>query len=318
MELSVAILKKSPPYQSDWHVYSSPAWLAIIKKHFNLQPYYLECRIPSRVLAYFVVFEQLQYGHPRLVCPPLQFYQAINYSYTPRDCHNKNQELNYHIDKAIAEFIKQKWGEISIQLTPKHLDVRAYLQAGFHARPLYTYLLNKNTHSFHNYYKKTKASIRKANELGYRFDTDICPSALIDLNKETFKRQSKDFPLTYPDYQKLIEDIVKNDLLVQCNARINGQIVSALAFIKNGDSLIAYSFGTHHDWLKKGAAGWLFHEAFEYLFASGTQEIDITGANIESIAKFKASFGSQLSLFFRINYQKAGLIKGLKNIINKQ
>lgn len=286
------------------NIFLRPEYLALVHKYFNLDVKYLVVTNSDldEIVAITLSFEKKILGIPSLTNPKILYYQPIELFVSERKNHNENQLQELEIYKKISEYYNKYYFKVEKNLSPEIEDVRGFVWSGMSATPFYTYRLNLNNYTPDNFFRKQRASLRKAQKLAYEFNQDVDIESFLRLVKGTKDRQDWNFDYNNKILYEYIKELIELGLVQQFSiTNQEGIVVSTMFCLMDKINKISYAWFTSTDVneLSNGVSTLLFHSISIYL-QNEYDIFDLCGANTETIARFKASMGAQLKVFYRI------------------
>lgn len=253
----------------------------------------------EELVAQMPLYEQKFLGLTRLTPALGAYYQGIHFyhPYGTSSARNALDELRICSDLAL--FLKKHYKKFNITLSPHNYDVRGFIWNKVKVHPYYTYI--------HDYAVETqplgkeRRKLRNATKEGYTFEEFLDASTYIELSETMFGRKGLQPVKDYNRLKKFVEDVGKTGLLRQHNMCRDGKIVSANIMLQ-GDDVYAYSLfrSSAEEEMSKGVSLWHTHMLIETL-KDRCKILDLCGANVPDVARFKGAMGHQLQLFFRIS-----------------
>lgn len=279
-------------------------FLLTFSKHlnYNIKYLYVVNQSNNMLLALTYVVEKKFLGIPISIIPQLLYYQPIEIFTPTKKYPNENQLQNLEIFKSMAGYFTKYYLKVQKNLSPEIDDIRGFVWSGMQALPLYTYRFDLTNYSSDNFFKKTKAVLRKAQALNYSFDQKSDVNSLLTLIKGTKERQEWHFNFSDNTLENVLVDLINLNYVKQFNIRNSqGQVVSSMVCIMDEKNKIAYAWlaSTNISELSSGVSTLIFHSICTYL-VNNYQIFDLQGANTDTIARFKASHATQLKVFYRI------------------
>jgi hypothetical protein len=209
--------------------------------------------------------------------------------------------------------LKLHFKNISLNLNPAISDVRPFIWSGFNVAPKYTYI--KDLNIFANYPSDVKSSIKKAIDsdvefIKVPFSEELVAQNMIFLRNSTLLSSDKisgimSFFNVLKSDGKLEFYIctLKNELIASSIVLVDDvQKVAYTAFLNKVE---LNSFGNH------SIHAFLYDGIFKSLSQRGYQMVDLLGANVFSISKFKGKLQGDLIAYYSVEY------KNLGNFLNK-
>ena len=253
----------------------------------------------EELVAQMPLYEKKHLGFVRLVPALGAYYQGVHFNHPFGTSPARNALDELRICSDLALFLKKHYKRFSVTLAPHNYDVRGFIWNKIKAQPFYTYI--------HDYgvdtepLGKERRKLRNASKEGYTFEEFLDVSAYIELTKAMVGRKGMQPVKDDDKIKNFIEDLAKSGLLRQHNVCRDGKIVS-INIMLQGDAEIAYSLfrSTAEEELSKGVSLWHTHMLIETL-KSRCKVLDLCGANVPDVARFKGAMGHQLQLFFRIS-----------------
>lgn len=286
------------------NVYLLPDFLVLLNKYFKLEAKYLVVKnnTTQEIVGITASFEKKIVGIPSIINPQISYYQPLQIFSLHKKNPNENQIQEIEIQKMISQYYHKHYFKIDKNLSTQTSDIRGFLWSGLTCIPFYTYVFDLNNYSSENFFRKQRASLRKAESLGYSFVQRKDIDSFLNLVEGTKKRQDWNFHIPNALLKEYINELIDLGLVKQFSiTNSTNRIISTMFCLMDQTNRIAYAWlaSTALDELSNGASTLLFHSISEYLRAS-YDVFDLCGANTETIARFKASLGAELQVFYRI------------------
>lgn len=203
----------------------------------------------------------------------------------------------------LATLLKSKYDIIrSIGNTKELYDIRGFQWLGYDIKVGYTAITDLKNFDFNTIDRSQKKQIKKAEKAGFNTipwdNTDV----MWDLWNKTFKRQKISSPVSSYGlkyiYQKIKE---RNSGQGFVTFTKSGEPVSfRLCLWNNQNTAYDWIAGTDSSYFILGASSFNAWTTLNYLKSQGFSIFDWCGANIQSIANFKLSFGAKLTPYYNI------------------
>ncbi len=240
--------------------------------------------------------------------PPRNPYLAVRFRPTPATRPQKIARQWLSLSKLLASELFGRGLGGPICLPPGILDVREFQWKGYLVEPRYTFLLDlpyQVDHADH----AVRKQIAKAARMGYRCERTRAFEDVFACLKETERRQNFDYGLGPADF-RLAHELLGDDVF-RCYACYSpdGEIASARIVLRHPDGhALDWVAGTADKHLKNGVTQLLISFALDDLGKSAASSFDYCGANVETVAASKASWGGRLQPYYAIT---APNLKGL-------
>lgn len=286
------------------NIYLQAEFLNLLEKYFKLKANYLVVTNAEtqKIEAVTMTIEKQFLGISSLINPQIIYYQPIEIFSLERKNSNENQLQELGIFKKIAEYYNKYYFKVTKNLAPETEDIRGFLWSGMTAIPFYTYRFELSSYTSDNFFRKQRASLRKAQNLGYLFNQEVSINSFLELVKGTKDRQEWNFNFSDKALTNYLTELLELGFIKQFNI-INqeNKIVSTMFCLLDKKNKTSYAWlaSTDVKELSNGVSTLLFHSICEYL-KNDYNIFDLCGANTDTIARFKASLGAQLKVFYRI------------------
>jgi hypothetical protein len=302
MEKKIKILKKEE-YKS-WErllkevkingaCFSSDSWLNPLSKIFNSKIQIAGCFENRKLIGGINLFITKRWGLKMISVPPVTPYNSLIL-----------KEKNYTgVLSEISNFLQKRYDVIKINLSPALKGIRSFQWLGFNCQPRYTYLHNLTKHQEQTLPRDSslRNKIRKAkrNQIKIKAKNDF--SLFWSLYEKTFKRQKFLPPFSKNDFLYLTREYEKSGLIKMFVARNKRKkAIAARIEVEDKPFVCDWIAGADPELLGSGGNQLLMWEILNYYSKNGYQTFDFCGADIPSVAKYKASFGGKLIQYFNI------------------
>jgi hypothetical protein len=209
----------------------------------------------------------------------------------------------------IAGALEKEADVVRITGDPDLTDIRPFCWRGWASDVKFTYLLDIGDPSRlwdEQLHSGIRNHVRQCRKKGITVTRVTDTGMLYEIERRTLERQGRNVPLDETSFNKLCDELMRHGRLDIFAAYANGQAISAIGMIKDYHSVAHYwAVGTDPDYLKLGAASFTLWTAIEELASEGFNSLDLIGANIHSIARFKSQFGPQLKPYYQIARRNA-------------
>lgn len=208
-----------------------------------------------------------------------------------------------HVTEFLAQ-LKLHFKNISLNLNPAVSDVRPFIWSGFKIAPRYTYI--KNLKQIANYPGDINSSIKKAKDSNIEFIKAPFSKELVAQNM-LFLRESK---LLSSDKIRSVMDFFNAlkaaDMIEFYRCSLNNELIASSIVLIDDAQKVSYTaflnkveintFGNH------SIHAFLYDSIFKSLSQKGYQTVDLLGANVFSISKFKGKLQGDLVTYYNVDY----------------
>ena len=270
-------------------IFSTSIWLKAINYCFKILCLYQDNK-PVGGIAFFT-------DKKNIIIPPLTRFQGILLK------KNLKRREENKITSAIVEKLTADFNNISISNHYNLKDIRPFIWAGFSVEVKYTYLVDISDleELWQNMEKRTRYAIRKAerNKIVVKKEDKI--AEFDRLHQFSLLNQKRKRPFNSSFLKNFYSTLKKfNKCQLYLAERKNGDL-SAGAFVV-WDKKRAYYLMAGADPKFRGdeSPSLILWTIFSDFNKKGFKEIDLVGANIPSIEKFKRGFGGKLIHYFNV------------------
>ena len=259
-----------------------------LSKVYNCEPAYFVFKRKDKVIISFIAFTK-----EKKLFQPIHFFYSAFWV---------DSELSDRIYAAsLSEFIeelKKRYKHIHIALPVEIKDIRPFLWQGFSVENRYTYLKQTNELSYGKYMER---KLVKAEQLPLKFIEEKINAAAIDLNLKLLK-QLNFSKTSLNGIKELLGSLRDTKYLVSFNVYSNEELLISDILLKDEDNSLVYEV------LKNSLKGdsnihsVSYHRLFQYYGKEGFKVVDLMGADMQSISKFKAGFNPILVPHFIVKY----------------
>jgi hypothetical protein len=292
-----------PPMAVELPLYSQPDFLSAFARAYQVESYYLTVWQEDECVACMPVFERKLLGLRSIMSPQLYYYHFISFQLQEGMHPNRIQQRKLEILEALSDYIQKHYQKLSFNLCPGIRDVRGFTWTKMKATPLYTYLVPLKTIDSSCFYKNERNSIHKAVRDGVHIEEKVSINEFIRLMKLTNQRQKRDLAISEERHVKLLEELFSIKDLRQFNAMIGETVIATFLILQDHvmDTVYAWQHYTDPAYFNTGVSPFFMDSLFNLLKNEFTT-FDFCGANHPAISRYKAAFGANLELFFRIQW----------------
>lgn len=298
MPLSVRI-SEPEIYNQALNIWSEPSFMEAVAKLHKITAMHVKCYKGEQLVAVLPVYTKKVLGFTAIVNPISSYYQGMNVWLEKSSYPQRTLLDSLQITRSIAHFLQKRFRKISINLSPESVDIRGFTWEGLKAAPLYTFVHDYSA-PLKPLYNEHK-NIKKAIKHGYSFGQETNLAEFIKLTIAMDERKKRVNGVSYQALTLFLNQLFARGFARQYNMYLEGKIVSSEILFK-GQLDKAYTIyrATSQNDMKHGVSS-LHTLSLINELANEISELDFCGANIPDVARFKASFGLSLKVFFRIS-----------------
>jgi len=268
-------------------IFYQPDFLLAASQILDLEFNPLICIISEKLAGLANLLTGKKYGVKTALIPPLfQYYGPVSLSENDNIIHEFIQYINNNYDTAVFSLTP----ESGLKATPP----------GWKARERLTYYLKPDdletmkSRSIHSARKQVNKSINA--QIEFKCQDKFYP----DIYKASFDRQNIKPPLNIRLMTDWINRLIELKLVKVYAALVDGRTVAFRAQLVFGRYAYDWLAGCYQEYLNLGVNNFLVLKIGDYLYKKGIINWDLLGGDIESIGKFKKSFGSIPRQHFQI------------------
>jgi len=228
------------------------------------------------------------------VITPVEFY------YHPYFLKEQLIEVTYlQIHEELLSYLKKNYSAIQLKLDVNLTDIRPFIWAGFRVDNKYTYIKNGDTEPHYGVLKK----LRKQDAREYYLKVEAPNEQSIGLNID-FHSSGLGFSKNFcSEYRSLLQRWADAGYLKAFNVyRAQRHICSNLTLLDMNNKKAYQILLNNVSNEEKYAHTFLYQKVFEWCFENGFDTVDMCGANIQSISKFKSYYNGTLTPYFKVSY----------------
>lgn len=258
---------------------------------------------PYLLISFFVKKKQI-------VCPNYHFFQFVW----------EREDLSWRrlmIWEFLLTELKNKYRHIHFRLPISVNDVRIFEWEGFNYRLKHTYIKVFDDKPYHQNLKRILA---KSNTYTYTTNTDW------DKVWHRHEVDMRSFMLSHSFVANAIayfKSLQQQKLITTYNIYKDGLFLSSIvAVVDSAEKKAYFPLIGKIDVSQSGASAHLYDYTLAQLKKEGIVTVDLYGANIKTIARFKHKFEPKLTTFFEVRYSARqnmalSLINNIKAVVKK-
>ncbi len=262
--------------------------------------------------------------HTSAANPPLTAYVSLLLA--PRVRKDENREAEWEmrtIGEILAKVHGSRYDRVSLVHAPSLVDIREFTWQGWTVSPRYTYVRSLDCPDFVADLSKNHAkNFRKASRAGYTVSiADDCRQRL-DAFLVIFENSYKTVPAAYLPHCHFVRTLLhacenKGTALLYEAKDASGDVQAArIVWLSCRQQVMDWAAATTDTGRADGVTAFLLAKIFEDLRDRGYREFDFCGANMRSIARYKAGFNATLTPYYATSLERPPrLLSGLKTAL---
>lgn len=199
---------------------------------------------------------------------------------------------------SLIQLLRANFNKISLRLDPKIKDLRPFIWSNFNVENKYTYI--KKGYSEPHY--SVSKNIAKLSENYYSFKVEKVEMTSIMINIEFLKALGFS-NVVRGFYKSLIIDWEKLGFIKAFNVYKQTELICSNIAILDDNASKIYTILLNNVGLKeKYAHTFLYQSIINWGKKNNITEIDLCGANLPSVSKFKSYFNAELVSYYIVNF----------------
>lgn len=286
------------------NVFSRSSWIRSISDVTGLSCESVTCLRGNEVVGVCPLFSRRRKTGQDLVIPPLtQYTTPCLLSPSVIEKHRIEQQT-LAVTKALVDYIESRYERAAMVLHPKLTDIRSFLWNGWTSRVRYTYLLDLENMSEveHRLSRDIPRQIRKAEKAGFYVKQISQFEEFSSMWESSHERQSATIPMSGENLTKLLCTLVQRGLKIELHLAYDstGSPAAGTIFLLDEDEAFYWLGGAYPSYLQSGVNQLLFWNALGHLHQIGTKTVDFVGGDHPTIARYKSTFGGDLTPHFMV------------------
>lgn len=271
-------------------IFHTVEWMEVLEDIYNAKKLLLGIYQDGGLVGVFPAFLQRK-SFLKLITSPLRG------AATPYGGPIIKEGVLKEVIRAFDEFTKNV-DYVDITFPPK-VDLNMEIASSYTYEERFTYLLNLDQEIYgiwKNLNKKCRNVVRKADKSGVEIvegDKKEYLEEYYKMVEDTYKKSNIEPPIPLEHYKTLFE-VLYPDKLKILFAEYDGKIIAGAIFPHFGDRVYYWDGASYRKYNKVAPNNLIQWHLIQWAVENGFKVYDMVGANIPSIAKFKASFGGDM------------------------
>lgn len=299
-------------------LFSTSLWMEVLNEYRDGKAKLLGIFKSNELVSGILLYERKKAFLDIMAYPPLTPFTPILFKESGASSYSKTESSQKKIIGIINDYLAKNYNFVTLQLEPSIRDVRPFLWLGWKSSVNYTYEIDIG--SIKNLWEKidkdAKYEINKAKRNNVEISEGKDADKFLDLYEKTFLKQNLKIPISKDFIKKMLKILSgKNKCKLYFAKAADGEIVSgALAAWDNKKPY--YLLAASDPNAKVGANYLLLWSIIEDM-SKNFRSMDLVGANIPNITKFKREFATKLVPYYIVEKYSSFLIKILVKLHNK-
>ena len=281
-------------------------WLDLVGEAFGWRIARLGCYKSDRLVGGLtgrIIENDHRIALDRLLLVP---YNGCWISEGPAQLRHRVEHRAQAILSALAGEATARFDRVVLDLHPANRDVRPFTWRGWNAAPRYTFINDLTRCDEQALAPSVRRRAKRASAAGVRFDSKVAPDEFMQIWLLSLNRQGQQEPVPAQAVRRLLGMLHDHGLEVEIHgARLaDGRLVAANVVLYDRTTAYYWLAGFDSDEAHHGAANQFCH--VETLRHAGRKvnRFDWVGANTQTIAEYKQSFGPELVPYSRVTWSR--------------
>lgn len=214
---------------------------------------------------------------------------------------HKQEKHRRDIHRAIESQVHNAgYRRVRFKARPPHIDYRVFLDQGWHAKPVYSYVIDLQDmpQLWQNIDNNLRRLVRRCERENVIFSDEGSCDAFLDMHAETSCRKDAPQYLPREPFRRFIETLRKQGCLTLFQISSAKGVPVATQLVLHGDHTVAHtlSAGSTESDLQSGCNAILRWRVCQWLANRGYRALDLTDAHNITVARFKSQLGAKVQL----------------------
>lgn len=232
---------------------------------------------------------------------PLAAYSSILYRPPASAREARTISERHEVTAALLEALEPKYRSLDLMLSPGIDDARPWIWRGWRAVPRYTCIMDLRAAPEPS--EAARRHVRKGDEDGLTLSTVWDFDAFWSAFSSTSRRQGFGVGMPRIALQRLAGRLNDAGLAWMATARgRSGDVAASQIVLANPapGGIFMWVAGTRADLLSRGVSAWHMLETAAEARQRGHARWDLCGADLPTVARFKAELGARLDHYFEV------------------
>ena len=299
-------------------LFSTSLWLEVLNKYPDGKAKLIGVFGSNELLGGILLYDREKTFLNIMAYPPLTPFTTILFKESKTSKLSKIESSQKKIITLINDYLNKNYNYIALQLEPSITDIRHFLWTGWKSSVNYTYEIDLSNikYLWEKIDKDAKYEINKAKKSNVEVSESNDIDEFLVLYEKTFLKQNLKMPLN-KDFLKEMFEILsrKNKCRLYLAKTKENEIISG-ALTTWDDKKSYYLLAASDPVAKLGANYLLLWHIIEDM-SRKFNKMDLVGANIPNIIKFKREFATKLVSYYVVEKYSSFFVKVLDKLYRK-
>jgi Acetyltransferase (GNAT) domain len=255
-----------------------------------------------------------RFGRPFYAGLPLAAYSTILYRPTTGGHPASTTREHLEVTEALLTEVARRCSMTSLLLSPTIDDARPWIWSRWRTLPRYTYVIDLRSEM--KLTDSVRRHVRKCEEGGFRISDEWDLPRFQSALNETKQRQGFDLAIS-PESLRVLAHSLREARLAWMRSALDprGELAASqiVLSIPGTERACMWVAGASNQHLQSGASSWLMVKIAEAAKQRGHASYDLCGADIASVARFKAELGGRLVHYFQVDAPRNWMERRLRD-----
>ncbi|MGI8908630.1 MAG: GNAT family N-acetyltransferase [Candidatus Sumerlaeaceae bacterium] len=213
---------------------------------------------------------------------------------------------------ALTRWMCERYSYQLIVNAPELQDVRLLQAAGYTVSPRFTYEMDLQFPAAEQWLRlegHVRRHIKKAEKAAFVISSAPPGADAFSIFAETFRKHGENCPVAESFFLEIVEGEALQPYRKHLTATKDGKLISFITALHFKEVAYYAVASTLPDHLQSGVSSLMIWRLAEMLRKDGIKKLDLVGANIPSIARFKEGFDPILRTFYQAEYYRGLHVK---------
>ena len=296
-------------------LFSTSLWMEVLNKYPDGKAKILGIFSPNDIISGILLYERRKAFIDVMAYPPLTPFTTILFKESDTSKFSKIESSQKKIIMLVDGYLNKKYNYFALQLEPSIKDTRPFLWLGLKSSVNYTYEIDLSNIKdiWEKIDKDAKYEINKAK----KSNVDVSQSTSIDkfliLYEKTFMKQNLKAPINKDFIKKMFEILSKKNKCRLYLAKTSEDAIISGALVVWDHKQPYYLLAASDPGINIGGNYLLLWHVIEDM-SKKFNKMDLVGANIPNIIKFKREFATNLVSYHTVEKYSSAFIRLLHKL----